>query len=410
MKAFQAIKIVLLCSFILASMPLAAQSAAQKKLEAQRATLQKEIQEINRLLLSKNKEESNVLDAIEDLNTSIRASENLIRLTNRQANLLQREIAQSSDSIAQLRKELKLLKDDYAQMIRKSYVNKSQQNRLLFLLSSQNFYQAYKRLQYMKQYTQYRKKQGEAIVVKTELLSKKVSDLEVQKKLKVALVAQNKTQKEALEKKKGTQSSTLASIRKNKRKYTSQINDKKKQTKALDDRIERMIKEAIAAANKKATNTSKKETNSFVLTPEAKRIASNFTANKGRLVWPVSKGIVKRGFGIYSDPVYPEIKHQNNGVIIATDKNTEARSIFDGEVVAILRVPGGNLGVQIRHGNYISTYYNLNKLYVKQGDQVKEKEAIGVISTSGTSGQTQLKFYLYQNTQKLNPQEWIYRM
>lgn len=409
MSKFLAIRSIFLGGFLLMTLAVFGQSNEQKKLEKQRENLQKEIKEINRILLSNKKKERNVLEEIEDINRSIEVRENLIRLTNRQANLLQRDISKSSDSIVQLRKDLALLKDDYAEMIRKSYTSKSQQNRLLFLLSSNNFYQAFKRLEYMKQYTQYRKKQGEAIVEKQALLTHKLADLGKQKTAKEALITLNNSQKKLLLSQKSEQSTNLKSIRKNKRKYTAQINEKKKQTQALDKQIERLIKEAIAAANKKSA-PSKKSSGSFVLTPEANRIASNFTANKGRLIWPVSKGIVKRGFGIYSDPVYPEIKHQNNGVIIATDKNTEARAIFDGEVVAILRVPGGNLGVQVRHGNYISTYYNLNKIYVQKGDVVKEKEALGVISTSGTSGRTQLKFYLYQNTKKLNPQEWIYRM
>ncbi len=409
MRPISVIRSLFLGSFLLMSLAVFGQSAEQKKLEKQRENLQNEIKEINRLLLSNTKKERNVIEEIEDINRSIEVRENLIRLTNRQANLLQRDISKSADSIVQLRKDLALLKDDYAEMIRKSYTGKSQQNRLLFLLSSANFYQAYKRLEYMKQYTQYRKKQGEAIVEKQATLSQKLTYLEKQKSAKEALIAQNNSQKKELLSQKSEQSTNLKFIRKNKHKYTVQINDKKKQTQALDKQIERLIKEAITASNKKAA-PMKKSSGSFVLTPEAKRLATNFTANKGRLIWPVSKGIVKRGFGIYSDPVYPEIKHQNNGVIIATDKNTEARAIFDGEVVAILRVPGGNLGVQVRHGNYISTYYNLNKVYVQKGDVVKEKESLGVISTSGTSGRTQLKFYLYQNTKKLNPQEWIYRM
>jgi len=146
------------------------------------------------------------------------------------------------------------------------------------------------------------------------------------------------------------------------------------------------------------------------LTPEAAIVANNFSANKGKLIWPVEKGIKSQGFGIYKDAVYPGIKHQSNGVIIATDPGSKARAIFEGEVIAILAVPGGNKGVQIKHGNFISTYYNLSDLYVKKGDKVAIKEELGTIYTNRSNGQTRLKFYLYQDTSKLNPEEWVYQL
>lgn len=147
-----------------------------------------------------------------------------------------------------------------------------------------------------------------------------------------------------------------------------------------------------------------------MLTPEAKRVADGFSANKGKLIWPVERGVRKQGFGVYSDPVYPGIKHQSNGVIIATPPGSKARSIYEGEVIAILQVPGGKLGVQVKHGNYISTYYNLSEVYVKKGDRVREKQDLGLIHTSSLDGQSILKFYLYQNATRLNPQLWVYQL
>ena len=147
-----------------------------------------------------------------------------------------------------------------------------------------------------------------------------------------------------------------------------------------------------------------------MLTPEAKLVANNFSANKGKLIWPVEKGIKSQGYGVYADKLYPGIKHRNNGVTIATDEGSQARAIFEGEVIAILSVPGGSRGVQIKHGNFISTYYNLSKVYVKKGDKVAAKEAIGAIYTSRFDGTTKLKFYLYQDSNRLNPEEWIYQL
>ena len=347
------------------------QTNEQKALEVKREQLQKEINEINRLLFAEKKEKGNVLDQMEALDQRINVRQQLIRVTNQQSNLLNRQINANIRNISKLREDLELLKDEYATMIRKSYQNKSQQSRLMFLLSSENFFQAFKRMQYLKQYTEYRKEQGEKIISKTEELTQLNVDLTKQRKEKDQLIAENNKARAELMKEMKSQKELLGTIRKNESKYASAIDRKKREARKIDQQIEKLIRSAIAASNKKVgkgAKTTKVSSNKFVLTPEATLVAKNFSANKGKLIWPVEKGIKSQGFGVYKDPVYPGIKHQSNGVIIATDEGSTARAIFEGEVIAILSVPGGNKGVQIKHGNYISTYYNLSDLYVKKGD------------------------------------------
>ncbi|WP_282112436.1 murein hydrolase activator EnvC family protein [Maribacter stanieri] len=385
------------------------QTSEQKALEEKREQLQSEIRDINRLLFAEKKEKGNVLDQMEALDKKITVRQQLIRVTNQQSNLLNRQINTNIRNIGKLKTELQEVKDEYAKMIQKSYQNKSKQNRLMFLLSSESFFQAFKRLQYMKQYTDYRKEQGAQILAKTEELSRLNADLNEERKLKEVLLAQNKKAKDQLFGEIQTQKALLGTIRKNESKYASAIDAKKKEARKIDQQIEKLIRSAIAASNKKSGSTTK-NTSKFVLTPEATIIANNFSANKGKLIWPVEKGIKSQGFGVYADPVYPGIKHQSNGVIIATDEGSKARAIFEGEVIAILAVPGGNKGVQIKHGNFISTYYNLSELYVKKGDKVASKEELGVVYTNKNNGQTRLKFYLYQDTSRLNPEDWVYRL
>ncbi|NJB71543.1 septal ring factor EnvC (AmiA/AmiB activator) [Saonia flava] len=405
-KRFNFIYIVLITLFVCA--PLMAQTNEQKALEAKRAQLQNEIKEINRLLFAEKKEKGNVLDQMDALDQKINVSQQLIRVTNQQSNLLNRQINTNIRSISKLREDLKTLKEEYANMIQKSYQNKSQQSRLMFLLSSENFFQAFKRFQYMKQYTEYRKEQGEQIVTKTDELANLNKGLTEQRKQKDVLVAENIKIKNQLSVEMNNQKELLRSIRSNESKYASAIQKKTTEARKIDQQIERLIRSAIVASNRESGNTSNSST--FALTPEATLIANNFTANKGKLIWPVEKGIKSKGFGVYSDAVYPGIKHQNNGVIIATDKGTRARAVFEGEVIAVLAVPGGSKGVQIKHGNFISTYYNLSNLYVKKGDKVVVKQELGEINTNRSNGQTQLKFYLYKNTTKLNPEDWIYQL
>lgn len=387
------------------------QTKEQKALEEKREKLQQEIRDINRLLFAEKKEKGNVLDQMEALDKKITVRQQLIRVTNQQSNLLNKQINTNIRNIGKLKNELNQIRDEYAAMIQKSYQNKSKQNRLMFLLSSESFVQAFKRMQYMKQYTDYRREQGAQIAIKTEELSRLNSDLNEERKVKEVLLTQNRKAKDALFNEIQAQKVLLGTIRKNETKFTATINQKRKETREIDQQIEKLIRSAIAASNKKtATKATKTSSSIFLLTPEASIIANNFAANKGKLIWPVEKGIKSQGFGIYSDPIYPGIKHESNGVIIATDAGTKARAIFEGEVIAIMSVPGGHKGVQIKHGNYISTYYNLEELYVKKGDKVGIKDALGTIYTNTSNGQTKLKFYLYQNTSKLNPEEWVYQL
>ncbi len=386
-----------------------AQSTEQEQLQAKREALQKEIEEINRLLFAEKQQRGNILEQMEALDKKINVRQELIDVTNKQSNLLNQKINANIERISKLKKELQERKDEYAKLIQKSYRSKTQQSRLMFLLSSKDFAQAMKRLQYIKQYTDYRKSQGVAILAKTDEISQRNLELTEQRKRADRLIASNKRAKAEMMKEMKAQKELLATIRKNESEYTAQVQKKKKETKKIDRQIEALIRAAIVASNEKAGKKSV-GSNKFVLTPEATLVADNFEASKGRLIWPVDKGFKSQGFGIYEDAVYPGIKHENNGVIITTEEGTRARAIFEGEVIAILSVPGGNKGVTIRHGNYISTYYNLSVLFVEKGDRVTAKMELGRIATNRFNGQTRLKFYLYEDTEKLNPEEWVYQL
>jgi septal ring factor EnvC (AmiA/AmiB activator) len=403
------VTIIVLGLLMALATPIYGQNAEQVALEEKKKQLEEEIREVNRLLFAERKQKGGVLDQMEALDQKISRQQQLIRITNQQSNLLNRRINANIRNISKLREDLATLKEDYAAMIRKSYQNRSKQNRLLFLLSSESWQQAFKRLQYMKQYTQFRKEQGMEIQRKTDELTTLNQELSAQRKEKEVLIAQNRKVRDQLMAEVQNQKSLLKTIRQNESTYAAEIETKRKEARAIDRQIERMIRSAIAASNRES-NSGSASSSRFALTPEASLVASNFSSNKGKLIWPVEKGIKKQGFGIYKDAVYPGIKHQSNGVIIATDEGAEARAVFEGEVIAILAVPGGNKGVQIKHGNFISTYYNLSELYVKKGDKVEAKEALGAIHTNRFNGLTQLKFYLYRDATRLNPEEWIYRL
>tara|TARA_A100000164_G_scaffold322900_1_gene306402 strand:+ start:2306 stop:3469 length:1164 start_codon:yes stop_codon:yes gene_type:complete len=382
-------------------------SARQKTLETQKKRLQAEIKQINSLLFKNTKQEKSVLSQVEDLNVKILVRTDLVNVNKQQANLLTLQINVNQRNITNFRKELELLKKDYAEMIRKSYKSKSAQNRLMFLFSSDDFLQAYKRIQYIKQYTNYRKKQGEQIAEKTKTLQSLNKNLLEQKAQKEGLVLENQKVQEQLQQERKSQQRLIRSLKNKSRSLAGEIKQKQRKAQAIDREIERLIREAIAASNKAA---GKKSNNAFALTPEAKKLASNFVANKGKLPWPVEKGFVIQRFGMQPHPVVKTTMIKSNGVTIATTPRAEARAVFEGEVMTILSFKGSNPTILIKHGNFITTYKNMGRVYVKKGDKVKAKQPIGEIFTHPQTGKTALQFSVFNELRPQNPKSWIFRM
>ncbi len=378
-----------------------------KELEEKRLRLKNEIKQINALLFSNSKIRKNAIIEVEDIQVKLNVRSELIKITNQQANLLNRRITINERNILNQRKELDQLKDEYAKMIQKSYVSKSLKNRLMFLFSSESFLQAYKRIQYLKQYSRYRKKQGLAIGKKTQLLQKLNQTLIEEKGIKLKLIAENRQIQDKLQKERELQQTLIKILKQKQSDLKKRIVKKQNQRKAIDIEIKRLIREAIAASNKALKNNKK---NTFNLTPEAKLIATNFRANKGRLPWPLEKGVVIQGFGRQRHPVVKTATIQSNGVIIATEPSAQVRSVFEGEVMSVIMIKGTNPSVLIRHGNFITLYTNLSKLYVRKGEKVGAKQIIGEVFTNKQTGETQLQFGIFNNINALNPKDWVYQM
>tara|TARA_B100001564_G_scaffold131830_1_gene110439 strand:+ start:427 stop:1656 length:1230 start_codon:yes stop_codon:yes gene_type:complete len=385
-----------------------AQSQRQEELEEKRRELQQEIREITKLLFAGEKEKKSIVSAIEDLNYKINVRKNLIRITNQQANLLTREINANQDEIFTRREKLKVLKEAYADMIVKSYKNRARGNKLMFLLSSSSFQQAYRRLQYIKQYADYQRQQAEVIKAETKQLQLLNQDLSAQKKDKQKLVDENKTAKLILVKELKDQQAFIEFIQKNLAKFSAQIKEKQKVSEKLDKEIRELIREAIAASNKKAGKSAKTKT--FSMTPEQKLLAANFTANKGKLPWPVASGVVKLRFGTNPSPIDPNIKIKSNGVRIATNKGEPVRAVFEGVVQGIMTPKNGNNTIMIRHGNYITVYKNLSKFYVSKGEKVNTKQVLGEVITNKASGESILSFGIYKDSAIQNPSIWVYKL
>ena len=375
--------------------------ARQKKLEAQKLTLKKEISQINSLIAESKKRSKNLADDLEDLQLKISVRDKLININNSQLNNLTNIINNQNDRIDDLEVNLTNLKNEYEKIIYNSYKKRSTQMKLMFLFASENINQAFKRFQYFKQYSKYRKKQADRIVQVQQEIEDNVDSLVISKNQKEKLIEENKDVKQSLTKEKQQQDNLFKGLLKNQKDYAAQINKKEKQAKLIDNEIQKLIRLAIAESNKNNNSTN------FALTPEGRLISTNFQANRGRLPWPVKEGVIVRRFGTQPHPVVRTTTINSNGISIATSPNSIAYSVFDGEVLSVYGFSGGNPGVLIRHGKYISNYQNLSSIFVKKGDKINANDEIGVVFTNESNGKTVLKFNIFNELKPENPTIWL---
>ena len=388
---------------LISIIPLNAQNyeTRQKNLEAQKISLKKEINQINSLITESRKKSKNLSNELEDLQLKISVRDKLIKVNNSQLNNLTNIIFNQTEKITDLETDLIKLKNEYEIIIYNSYKKRSTEMKLMFLFASENINQAFKRFQYFKQYSKFRKKQADKIVLIQKQITQTIDSLEIRKKEKQTIIQENRDVKQSLTKEKNQQNYLFKNLIKNQKNYVSEINKKEKQTRLIDNEIKKLIRLAIAESNKNNNSTN------FALTPEGRLISTNFQANKGRLPWPVKEGVIIRRFGTQRHPVVRTTTINSNGISIATSPNSIAYSVFDGEVLSVYGFSGGNPGVLIRHGKYISNYQNLSSIFVKKGDKIQANDEIGIVFTNESTGKTVLKFNVFNEMKPENPNIWL---
>jgi len=419
-------KFLLSLIFICATTFAWAQDSQQEKLELRKAQIQQEIRDNEKMLQSVKKKEKSAVNVFLIQQNKIKLKEKLINTTAKQEKLLSNDMYINQLKVNKLNRELKVLKEDYAKMILKSYKSRSEQSRAMFILSSESFLQAYKRAQYLKQYTNFRKNQGLEIQSKTAELVDYNAKLDGQRQVKKKIIAENQKEKQSLEVEKKEQQKLVNSIKKDKNKIIADTRAKQKESKAIDAKIKQLIRAAIAEANRKAEEERRKRiaegkstessepapaksfsSDRIALTPEGKILAADFKANRGKLPWPVEKGFISLGYGDQPHPIYPSLTVHNSGVEITTEQGATARAVFEGVVSKVIALSPVNRAVFIQHGDYFTVYQNLSSVSVSQGDKVNIKQSIGKVRTSGDTGKTIIKFLILQNTSNNNPEGWL---
>lgn len=433
---------------------LSAQNDRKLKLQKEKIRLQDEIELANKILEETRASRQSSLGSIETVEQKLRLRQNLIRNLDRETELINEEIEELQGDIDTLRSQVKRLKDDYAKMIRQARKSSSLHSRMMFIFSSRDFNQALRRLEYLKQYSEYRRQQVEQIQKKESDLNDKLAELNRQKVKKGALKAQMELERQKLQSEKAAQEKAIAGLQQKESEIAKELKEKQASAKKLENEIQRIIaaeirrakakairnnieeeaqrvgliagkdytnrtpnrtleeliekkKDELRAANKEVVASTAKP--NYELTPEASKLAASFAANKSLLPWPVERGIVVSGFGPHRHPVAKSVVLNNNGIDIATERGSKARASFDGEVTSIVRIPGEGFAVILSHGSYYTLYNYLVEVYIKSGDKVSSNQELGLIRTNENDGKTQLHFELWKEMQALDPQPWLKR-
>ena len=288
-------------------------------------------------------------------------------------------------------------------MIRYANRNQNNNNQLLFILSASDFNQAYKRFIYLRQYADYRRKQAEKILLFKNSISEQLLEFNKRKDEKQRLLTSKVNQTVIIEQRKKQQKDDYSELKKREKDLNSKLESQRKTELRLQQEIERVI----ADEARKVSRKSSKE-KGFILTSEEKLLSGDFSNNRGKFPWPVQRGIITDHFGEHPHAVLKYVVMRNAGVDITTQANAKARAIFKGEVTKVIAIPGGNIAVIIRHGNYLTVYSNLSEVFVKAGQQVEGKEEIGNIFTDkNDDNKTVLKFQLWRENTKLDPEDWL---
>lgn len=376
-------------------------SQDKNQLKKKRQNIQKELRKLNGLLgeTKANKRKSEIQLLI--LKKKIGARQELISAINYEVAFIDKEIKNRALNIADLNEELTDLRTQYTKMVQFAYKNRNSTSQLVFIFSSDDFNQAYKRLKYIHKIGEYRVYQVQQIKKKQEEIRLKIVELGLKKEQKLALIQNKHKERQSLESEKSERNTLYQNLRKNEKQLRKNIDRKKREARKLQNAIKKIIEREMKEALKK-----NKKNDKYELTPKAQQLSNSFTSNKGKLPWPVDRGTISGKFGNQKHQVFEHLSTINNGVDILTNSGTKARAIFNGKVVAVIVLPGGKNAVLVQHGEYFTMYSNLQVVYVKKGDELTTQQEIGKIKTD-ENGKTELHFEIWKGNVKQNPSLWI---
>jgi septal ring factor EnvC (AmiA/AmiB activator) len=417
--------VLLLLSLVTPTYAQKTKGKSKQQLQSEINSLQKEISTANQLLKKTKKDKEMTLNEVNLLDKKIKQREKLIKAYNEQIAVLDEEINKGQSNIKSLNSDLGKLQKEYAKMIVFANKNRNNYDRLSFIFASKDFNQAFRRLRYIREFSDARKVKMDQISATQRKISSEVEASQQAREQQTALLKDEKSQQEALKTEKDDLNQQVANLKKKEGSIQQDIKNKQQQAQKLQKAIDDIIAEEIRKANEEAERRRKEEAKKnankgktttttpapkekgMALTPEEKTLSSNFVGNKGKLPWPVERGVIASSYGKHASVVSNKVTVTNNGIDIATTEGAKARAVFDGEVTSVTKLTGSNTVVIIRHGEYFTVYSNLENVTVKRGDKVKTKQSIGTVHTNKTEGKTELHFELLKEQNRQNPANWL---
>lgn len=376
------------------------------------------------MLLETKKKEKATLNQLEILNTQIKTRSQLIQTINQEIDVVDTRITELNSTINTLQSEIEQMRKQYAQLVVASYKNRNTLDKLMYILASDGFEQAYKRMKYVQQFSVFRQKQVSLILKTQTILLGSLNELRNVKDEKEVLLGDKETEKKELEQDKQEEARVLLALKQKEKELVAQLRKKEEAARKLKKAIEDLIAKEIeaarkreelerkkreAATGKKEEKTTTAKATELALTPEAANLANEFSRNKGTLPWPVEQGFISKAFGTHPHPTLKNITVNNTGIDITTQKNAKARAVFRGEVKMKFSVPGMGNAVIVSHGDYYTVYTNLEDVFVRVGDKISTKQEIGTVMSNEVEEKTELHIEIYKGKMRLDPQEWLFK-
>ncbi|MGP1514751.1 MAG: murein hydrolase activator EnvC family protein [Bacteroidales bacterium] len=401
----------------------------RQKLENEKAKLEKEIASMNAILKETKKKNKMSASELQIIKKKVEQRQQLVNNISLQVNMLNDQIKTTQQTIGEECRNLEILKQHYVQILRYAQHNKSATDKLLFIFSSKDYHEAYQRYVFFRKFAQIQKQQIALITKKTNDLTTMSNDLLSQKQTQNRLLYQEKVHTASLEKEKFQKEQAVKDIKRQEKQLIKQIQQAQAKKKKLQQQINTAInaeikkQQQLAAHSRttvnKTTVTSSKNSStpatlskaeSYTMLATAKDVELNkgFEGNKGKLPWPVDKGIIVGSFGVHEHPDIKGVHVENQGIDIRTIKGASIKSVYDGEVCSVFQGPNGKKVIIIRHGEYMTVYTNLESTYVSKGSKVGMGQRIGTIATT-ESGQSEMNFQIRKSTKTQNPILWLRR-
>jgi len=369
---------------------------SRSELEEMRKKNLQEIEYVDRLLKTTASQKNENLNELRVIGKKLSLRENLIDEYGQEISLLEYRIGLNALATEMLEQDLNELRNDYANSIVSAYKAAKGTPALAFILSSADFNQGYKRLKYIQRIAKYRRKETETIETLYSQLRETKERLERDRRNVSDLKNKEIRQKQILREEQSNKERLVNNLSRKEKQLKQELEEKRRIARQIEKEIEKLIE------------SERKKSETVPMSPEMKVIGESFGENRGRIPWPVDKGIITSHFGSHQHPVLKNVIEDNIGIEITSSGPTKAKSVFKGEVGGVFAISGANMAVIIRHGKYLTVYQNLVNVVVKSGDSVSMGQVIGdVYVDNGNGGKAELKFMVYEEKKKLDPELWL---